>query len=56
MHLQMTGWRLYVEGTQLGEINLRRNHLCILIYATTLSETSVHLKVDKTATLAWINK
>ena len=28
----------------------------INIYAATLSETSVHLRVDNTATLTWINR
>ena len=28
----------------------------VKIYAVTLSETSIHLRVDNTATLAWINR
>ena len=28
----------------------------VKIYAATLSETSIHLRVDNTATLAWINR
>ena len=28
----------------------------IKIYAATLSETSIHLRVDNTATLPWINR
>ena len=31
-------------------------YFAIKIYAATLSETSVHLRVDNTATLAWINR
>ena len=28
----------------------------VKIYAATLSETSIHLRVDNPATLAWINR
>ena len=30
--------------------------LAVKIYAATLSETSINLRVDNTATLAWINR
>ena len=31
-------------------------YFALKIYATTLSESSIHLRVDNTGTLAWINK
>ena len=67
MIAQMVGG-LFMESTQLGETGLRRNHHCILIlertaaffavtiYAATLSEISIHRRLDNTPTLASINR
>ena len=40
----------------INALEMAAAYIAIKIYAATLSETSVHLRVDNTATLAWINR
>ena len=67
MPIQIVGG-LHVENTQLGDycillgylhtnvLEITVSYFAVKMYAVTLSETLINLRVDNTETLAWINK
>ena len=48
-------WSKEKSSLHINVLKMEAAFFAVKIYAATLSETSIHLRVDNTATLAWIN-
>ena len=49
-------WSKEESSLHINVLEMAAAFFAVKIYAATLSETSMHLRVDNTATLAWINR
>ena len=56
MHSTGRNWTKEESSLQINVLEMVAAFFAVKIYAATLSETSIHLRVDNTATLASINR